>query len=108
MSRKDAVYYEHIPGCRQERVGTTKLAPRLYETDDLPCPSVEAPANKPKAKTDSVITVRDALPEDDHYDPSPLDSVVEPSTSSKKHEQAPKPATDATACLLYTSDAADE
>ena len=98
VSRKDAVYYEYVPGCRRERVGSTEMISTSH--DDMPCPSVDAPGAKPKAKTDSVITVSDALPGDDLYDPSPLDSVLEPSTSSEKpSEPASTPTTDATAPL---------
>ena len=62
VSRKDAVYYEDRPGCKHEPVGDTKLVQRQDITDKPPCPSVEAPPKKAKAKPELMITAKDALP----------------------------------------------
>ena len=90
MSRKDAVYYKNTPGCKHEHVGDTKLISKQNITDKPPCLSLKAPPKRAKAKPEPLITARDALPEDEHYELSLLDSVVPLSAGSKKSELTPK------------------
>ena len=75
-SRKDTVYYEDCPGCKHEPVGKTKLVPKPDETDEQPCLSIDIQPNQKKGKPEMMITAKDALPEDLHYEPGPQDSVV--------------------------------